>query len=127
MEFETLYRVLPLGFFLIWPQKKCSAVVVIISISMVKGAEISQIWNSYLNLEIVKPDKCQKYSRVIILLCPTRYCVQKFIVSSKIQKWTLAFNMDLFNFPLSTYCLSYHTSFCIAHYLFNLLTLFSLL
>jgi hypothetical protein len=60
---------------------------------MVKVAEISQIWNAYLNLEIVNQTNVQNtvghhitvyntllctviYCGAIILLYTTRYCVQ---------------------------------------------------
>jgi hypothetical protein len=62
--------------------------------------KIFHIWQAYLHvaLEIVKQDKCPKYSWSSKLLWPTYYCVQQFTVS------TLVFNIHLFNFHLSTCC-----------------------
>ena len=50
---------------------------------------------AYLMLEIVKQDKCPKYSWSSKLLFPAYHCVQPLTVS------TLVFDMHLFNFPLS--------------------------
>ena len=67
--------------------------------------KIFHIWQAYLHvaLEIVKQDKCPKYSwssKLVtnILLCPAVYCVKLNTVS------TLVFNIHLFNFHLSTCC-----------------------
>ena len=42
-----------------------------------QNSEILHIWKSYLTLEIVKQDKCPKYSCQLIkhILCQTKYCV----------------------------------------------------
>ena len=52
--------------------------------------KIFHIWQAYLHvaLEIVKQDKCPKYSWSSKLLSPTYYCVQQFTVS------TLVFNIQ---------------------------------
>jgi hypothetical protein len=72
-----------------------------ISKKNLKGAQIpniSHIWKMYLSFKMVKQDKYPKYNGSNILLCPTRYCVKQNTVS------TLAFKLDLFNFPLLTCC-----------------------
>jgi len=56
-----------------------------------------EVWNAYLTLEIVKQDKCHK-DNGSTLLCPAVYYVKQNTVS------TLAFNILLFKFSLSTCC-----------------------
>ena len=62
------------------------------------------ICKPYLTLELVKQDKSLKYNGSSILLCPTLYCVQAIYCINKNTVSTLAFNIHLFNFPLSTSC-----------------------
>ena len=70
------------------------------------------IWKEYLTHETIRQDKCPKYNGSSILLCQKHYCVQQVTVKENIVS-TLAFNIHLFNFPMST-CCSHHASHCVA-------------
>jgi len=61
-------------------------------------------WNSKTK-QMSKIQLVQQITVSNILLWPTHYCVQQFIVTSKILcPRSLTFNIPLFNFPLSPFC-----------------------
>jgi len=54
---------------------------------------------AYLTIEIVKQDKCSKYSWFSKWLCPMHYCIQQFTVSNKILCPHLFFIYTCSTFP----------------------------
>ena len=82
-----------------WTIKKCLLFYFKRRFKRGPNPESFQIWKACLTL-----DKCSKYSESCRLL------VQHLIVSSKNTASTLAFNIHMFNFHLSSYCC--HVMFC---------------
>ena len=87
-------------------------IIKIICLYLEKGSKFHILGRLFLTIEIVKQDKCLKYTGSNKLMFPAYYCVQQFTVSSKI----LCFYYTLVQLFLVKMLWSYHALLCIAIY-----------